>query len=183
MRITKLFLICMCCAMFAQMAWGQAASAPASNGVLGYLDPHTGAFRPVPSAVEENAEPLALTTFGGTVTVTLTITLKTTAITNVNCIADVSVVDAISTGVPRIIGESNTVAATGTGTTRKCVLKIPYSWALATQSTDTMSTNYTVLGTTGATGLPQRTSTLSPLDSRKVPINGTTTSLTANVTL
>ncbi len=183
MKTAKLLLICVCCVMVTTTVWGQTASRVTRPGVLGYLDPQTGAFRPVPQATEDNAELTPLTTFGGTVTVTLTITLKTTAITNVTCSAEVSVEDNITTGFPRFIGESNTVAATGTGTSRKCALKIPYSWALGTQSSDSMSTSYNVFGTTGTNGLPERTNTVSPLDTRKVPINGTITALTANVTL
>ena len=184
MRLTKLMLICVCCLMVAPAVWGQAASSAARPGVLGYLDPRTGAFRPVPAVVDEAAVELpALTTFGGTITVTLTITVKSAGITNVTCTAEVSVIDAQTTITPRIFAESDAVAATGTGTARKCVLTIPYSWALATQPNDSMSTTYSVTGTGASNALPQRSSTLSPLDTRKVPINGTTTALTANVTI
>jgi hypothetical protein len=83
-----------------------------------------------------------------------------------------------------ILAEANSVLATGTGSTRTCKLSIPYSWGLTTQSSDNMTTTYTVVGTTGTTtGVPLRSSTLSPLDTRKVPANGTITALTANVTL
>lgn len=182
MKPYKLLLICMCCVMVVPAVWGQTANGPAKPGILGYLDPHTGAFRPVPSAAEEGPDPAALTTFGGTITVTLTITLKTTGLTNITCSEEVSVVDAITTS-PRVFAESDSVAATGTGTTRICKLSIPYSWGLATQASDSMTTSYSVIGRTGTTGLPQRTSTLSPLDTRKVPANGTITALTAAVTL
>ncbi len=181
MRITKLLLICMCCVMVAPAVWGQTANSQAKPGILGYLDPRTGAFRPVPSAAEEGPDAAALTTFGGTITVTLTITLKTTGLTNITCSEEVSVVDGTTS--PRFFAESNTVAATGTGTTRTCKLSIPYSWGLTTQASDNMSTSYVVFGSTGTTGLPQRSSTLSPLDTRKVPANGATTALTAAVTL
>jgi hypothetical protein len=181
LRITKLWLICMCCVMVAPAVWGQAATAPAKPGILGYLDPHTGAFRPVPSAAEEGPDVAAPTTFGGTVTVTLTITLKTTGLTNITCSEDISVVDNPTS--PRVFDETNTVAATGTGSTRTCKLSIPYSWGLTTQATDNMTTSYSVSGSTGASGLPQRTSTLFPVDTRKVPANGTITNLTASVTL
>jgi len=179
MRITKLLLICLCCVMVAPVVWGQTENGPAKPGILGYLDPHTGAFRPVPSGAEES--PDALTTFTGTITVTLTITLKTTGLTNITCSEEVSVLDAAATS-PRFYAESNSVAATGTGTTRTCKLSIPYAWALATQASDNMSTSYVVFGST-STGPPTRSSTLSPLDTRKVPANGATTALTANVTL
>lgn len=179
MRITKPSLICMCCLIAASAVWGQAGNSPAKPGILGYLDPHTGAFRPLP-VVEDDAELPAATTFTGTVSVTLTITLKTTSLTNVTCVADVVAFDASNTVV---LEESNTVAATGTGATRTCKLTIPYAWSLTTQSTDNMQTSYSVLGNTGTTGLPQRTSSRSPLDTRKIPGNGVTTTLTAAVTL
>lgn len=181
MRITKLLLlICICCVMFAPTVWSQTANSPAKYGILGYLDPHTGAFRPVPSATEEGPDPAALTTFGGTITVTLTITVKSTGLTSFSCTAEVSMLDDISVSA-RGYSESATAAATGSGTTRTCKLTIPYSWALATQASDSMTTSYVVFGT--ATAGTQRSSGLSPLDSRKVPANGGTTALTANVTL
>jgi hypothetical protein len=183
MRITKLLLICICSVVFVPAVWGQAASAPATQGILGYLDPQTGAFRPVPSAAEESPDlAAASTTFTGTITVTLTITLKTTALTNITCSEEVSVLDGATTGAARFFGESNSVAATGTGITRTCKLSIPYSWGLTTQASDSMTTGYAVVGVTGTT-LPQRTSTHSPLDTRKVPANGAITALTAAVTL
>lgn len=181
MKTTKLLLICMCCLIAAPAVWGQVANSPAKPGILGYLDPHTGAFRPVPQALAEDAEAPAATTFTGTITLTITVTLKTTAITNVTCTADVSALDGTTSFTS--FGESNTVAATGSGATRSCKLTIPYSWSLTSQSTDTMSTSYTVFGTTGTTGLPQRTADRSPLDSRKIPASGATTTLTAAVTL
>jgi len=181
MKIKNLLLICVCCVLAAPAGWGQTANSQAKPGILGYLDPRTGAFRPVPTAPTEDPDFLAAaTTVTGTVTVTLTITLKTTSITNITCIEEVGVVD---NGFARNLSESNTVAATGTGTTRTCKLSIPYSWSLLTATTDTMTTDYSVVGYTGTNGLPQRSSSLFPLDSRKVPSTGTTTALTAAVTL
>ena len=111
---------------------------------------------------------------------TLTIALKTTALTNINCSEEVSVLDGTTS--PRFLAESNSVAATGKGTTRTCNLSIPYSWGLTTQASDNMTTSYSVFGIT-TTGVPERTSSLSPLDTRKVPAKGVTTALTAAVTL
>jgi hypothetical protein len=168
--------------MVAPTVWAQTANSQAKPGILGYLDPHTGAFRPVPAAAEESPEAPAATIFTGTINVTLTIALKTAGLTNITCTLDVSVLDAITTS-PRIFAESNTIAATATGTTRTCKLSIPYSWGLTTQSSDNMTTSYGVFGTTGTTGVPQRSSSLSPLDTRKVLANGGMISLTAAVTL
>lgn len=183
MRITKLLLGFACFVVAASAIWGQAANNQAKPGILGYLDPHTGAFRPIPAvAAEDDAGTAAATTIGGTINVTLTITLKTTSITTVTCSADVSAVDN-ATVSPVSIEESNVVAGTGTGTTRTCKLTIPYAWSLTTPTSDNMQTSYSVFGGVGTTGLPQRTSSRFPLDTRKVPANGAITSLTASVTL
>ena len=181
MRITTLLVVCMCCLVAAPAVWGQAPNTSAKPGILGYLDPQTGAFRPIPQMAAEDVELPAVTTFTGTISVTLTITLKTTGLTNITCTADTTVIDNLTS--PVNYTESNTVAATGTGSTRTCKLTIPYSWALATQPSDSMSTGYTVFGSTGTSGLPQRIASRSPLDTRKVPSNGTTTTLTAAVTI
>ena len=111
-------------------------------GILGYLDPDTDAFRPVPAADETTD---ALTTFGGTITVSFAITVKSTGLTNVSCTIEVSVLDAL-TSSPRSYGESATAAATGSGTTRTRKVTLPYAWALATQASDNMTTSYFVTG-------------------------------------
>lgn len=184
MRITKLVLICLCCLIAAPALMGQAASNAPRPGILGYLDPHTGAFLPVPQATEEAAEPPAVTTVTGTVTLTITVTIKSTGITTVTCSQQESVEDALTSGSPRFLSETNTVAATGTGSTRTCKLSIPYSWGLSTESSDKMLTGYTVSGAASATGaLPARTSSNTQLDSRAIPANGATTALTAAVTI
>jgi hypothetical protein len=177
MRTSKVLLICLCCLIGAPAVWGQAANPQANHGILGYLDPQTGAFRMLP-AVDNSVEPPALTTFTGTINLTITVTVKTTGITNVICTMGVSVADS---SFARSFIESDTVAATGTGTTRTCKLSIPYSWALATQSTDTMTTDYAVTGAASTTGTtpPIRSTSLSSYDTRKVPASGAITTLTA----
>ena len=81
MRTTRLLFTCMCCLIAAPAVWGQTPNTSAKPGVLGYLDPHTGAFRPIPQMAAEDIELPPPTTFGGTISVTLTITLKTTGLT------------------------------------------------------------------------------------------------------
>jgi len=180
MKITKLLLLCLSCVLSMPMVWGQSANGSSKSGILGYLDPQTGAFRPVPSATE-GPERAALTTYGGTITVTLTITVKPTTLTTFSCTASVSVLDDIESSL-RGYNEGATAAATGTGTTRTCTLTIPYSWALATQSSDSMTISYAVFGSVKS-AVTNRTSGLSPLETAKVPANGATTALTAAVTL
>jgi hypothetical protein len=186
MKISKLLLICICCLIAAPAVWGQAANSQAHHGILGYLDPQTGAFRPAaPAAEDAAAEPPPVATFTGTLNLTITVTIKSVGITSVFCSMNTSVTDAPTTISPRFFDESNSVTASGTGTTRTCKLSIPYSWALATQSSDSMVTSYSVTGTpTTTTALPNRNSTLSPYNSTKVPATGTTTTLPgASVTI
>jgi hypothetical protein len=180
MKITKLLLLCLSFVICAPMVLGQSANDLSKSGILGYLDPHTGAFRPVPSATE-GPGPAALTTYGGTITVTLTITVKSTALTAFSCTASVSVLDDIEKSL-RGYNEGATAAATGSGGTRTCTLTIPYSWALATQSSDSMTISYAVFGSVKS-AVTNRASGLSPLETTKVPANGATTALTAAVTL
>src|ERR1700682_3173184 len=111
MRITKLLLFCICFVMIASASWGQTANRPGKPGILGYFDPQTGTFRPVPSAAEGDSDLAAATTFTGTITLTLTITLKTTGLTNITCSEDVSVTDGTTS--PSFFTESNSVTATG----------------------------------------------------------------------
>lgn len=180
MRVTKLLWIAMCFLLAAPAVWSQATTTTSRLGILGYLDPQTGAFRPVPQAAAEDIEAPAAATIGGTIA-TLTITLKTTTLTNITCSAAVSALDGTTS--PVFFEESNTVVATGTGTTRTCKLTIPYSWSLASAASDSMTTGYTVLGSAGTTLARQRTASRSPLDVRKVPANGAIAARTASVTL
>lgn len=189
MKISKLCLICISCFLTALAANGQSGSAQAKPdqtgpGILGYLDPHTRSFRPLPQVADSPVEPPALTTFTGTVKLTITITVKTAGITSVNCAVFVSTSDGAVTGNLRFLSEIDVVAATGTGATRTCTLSVPYSWALATQASDIMQTSYEV----GNSLLlkpapPARLNALLRVDSRKVPANGTITTLTASATI
>jgi hypothetical protein len=182
MRITKLLLICICCVLVAPALWGQNANSQAAKpGILGYLDPKTGAFRPVPMATDEELDPTTFTTFTGTITTTITITVKSTGLTTIGCSLEADVEDNITTAF-RSYDESVSAVATGSGSTRTCKLTIPYSWSLATQPSDNINVSYLVFGGT-ATNVTARTTALSPLATKKVPSSGTTTTLTAAVTL
>jgi hypothetical protein len=181
MRITKILLVCLFCLMGVSAVWAQTENTQSKVGILGYLDPKTGAFRPVPQVSSDAIEPeLTFTSFTGTITVTLTITVKSTGLTTFVCTASTGTADAAS---GKSYSEGVTANATGTGTTRTCKLTIPYAWSLASQASDSMSTSYTVIGTAGTTIAPSRTSDLFNLDTRKVPANGAVTTLTAAVTL
>jgi hypothetical protein len=181
MKITHVLLLCLCCVMVVPAVCAQTAKSSSRTGILGYLDPATGAFRPVPAVADDGTPPATVTTFGGTITVTFTITVKSTNLTSFTCSVNASVIDDPGAS-ERIYDESSTATATGSGATRTCKASIPYSWALATQSTDSMSITYIVFGS-ATSPVAQRTSGLSPLDTTKVPANGATTALTADVTM
>ena len=185
--MSKLMLLCTCCLMVVPAIWAQAASTT-NHGILGYLDPNTGAFRPIPPAAQDDAERGAATTFTGTINLTITITLKTAGLTNVGCSMNVNVTDESGTASPTFYNEFDNVPATGSGTTRTCSLSIPYSWALATQPSDTMTIDYGANGniqhSTGTTVfITNRNTNRNPLTVLKVPANGATTTLTAAATL
>lgn len=188
MRISKLLFTCMCWLLGVAAVWGQAANSQSANGqgkpgILGHYDPQTRIFRPLPQARDSAVEPLVLTTFTGTINVTFTITLKSSSISNPACIVFMDVQDAATTSSLRRLTEIGIVASTGSGSTRTCTVSIPYSWGLATQSSDMMQTSYEITALPlGAAKPPDRTSILIRLDNRKVPANGTITTLTASVT-
>ena len=188
MRFSKLLFTCMCWLLGVAAVWGQAANSQSANGagkpgILGHYDPKTRVFRPLPQARDGAVEPPPLTTVTGTITATITITLVSSGIANPGCVLTVGVQDAVSTGGPRSLSEASVVAATGTGSTRTCTVSVPYSWSLATQSSDFMQTSYEITGLPLLTAKPpDRTSVLAPLDTRAVPANGTTTTLNISVT-
>ena len=149
MKAKKLFWVCVCCPIAAVMAWGQVTNA-----------------RPAAQEFQLSALP----TYTGTVYVTLTITVKTASLTSISCTAHVFVDDAAGSGAKH--NEYDTVAASGTGTTRTCSLKIPYAWSLGGQPYDYMYSDYSVSGMAGTTsGLPKRTVSVDLFDSRSVPPN------------
>jgi hypothetical protein len=180
MKITKMFLVCICCLTVALIAWSQTTDNPAGPGILGYLDPQTGAFRPAhPSAQVMTASALPVST--GKIDLTLTITVKTAGLTNISCAVHARVDDGGGQGD---YDESASVAASGTGTTRTCTLKTPYAWSLGDAPVDFLYTTWSVTGQAGTTGgLPQRTVSNSLFDQRNVPPNGAITTLTAAVTM
>ena len=182
MRLTMVFLLSTCFLAAAIPAWGQAAKQfPTKPGILGYLDPRTGAFRPVfpLPATDDNEELPAATTVTGTVTLTITITNKSADL-QILCDVDVATMDGPSTS-QTFYEETAEVQATGSPT-KTCKFTVPYSWSLNTPSTDTMTTSYIVTGASGSGGLLARGSSRLPLDTRKVPANGAITALTASVT-
>ena len=153
------------------------------RAIPGTFDPKTSLFTPTPAVMASDVKAPAATVFGGKLVFNFTITVASTlAATDViTCSADADVLD-LGAGVPLI--EEATVKATRSGTTATCAVTIPYSWSLATASTDKMSLSYVIsgMGATAATALPSRLSSQG-LGSFAIPANGTTSTYTIKATI
>jgi hypothetical protein len=187
MKVSRIIVGMIVCALSSQLAWGQEASPARTRGALGYFDYSTGAFRLVGPMTEDfNSDSLAATTpQTGTVTVNFTITIKSVIPANylISCGVSAIVTEVSIAGV-NIISEDAAVAATRTGSTAKCTVTIPYSWALLNPSTARLSLNYTLGASkaTAATGLLSRLS-LGTIANIAAPASGSTTTQTVNAVL
>jgi hypothetical protein len=168
-------------------AW--AGDAPAtSKGVLGYLDPTTGAFRPARQAASAEPQAAAATavTRYGVVEVTGTYYIHSATITGstpIVCVATLSTYDYASEVDYSSIEEAASAKATVSGNKATCVVEIPYEWFLYSVTTDTVSVNVSVyagLGTNTITGALAGSVRLSErgLPSIPVPADGATTLIT-----
>jgi hypothetical protein len=177
MRIAKSILVCVCLLGLAQPVWSQKApeAAKPTTGILGYLDPKTGAFRPVIQnpAEDEEVEPALATT--GKFVFNFTISIKSTTLGSdtIACTAS-AITSEFSANFTAT--EEASVKATVTGSTAKCTVTIPYSWNLKTPSADNVTLSYSVEALAASTSA----ATLNRLSSQnlptiKVPATGATT--------
>ena len=178
----------------ASSAFGQFASHfPLSHRELGYYDHATGVFTPLQLAAQEAEVPPATTPTTGTIVFSITITLKTAVPKNgvVGCDGH-AFVSGDSSGFNA--QENGFALATGTGTTRTCKVTIPYSWLLASPTTDSIGLNYNAfvaegieLTATNGTGTAVEFGNVRSSDQSiapiKVPVNGATTTETVSITL
>ena len=185
-RISMMILGCICFAALTQPVWGQ-TGAQNPRAVPRHLT--SGTTMPKPTAVEDNLDfaQAALTTFGGTFTFKITITIKSTNLgtDTIECSANADVVDFnTTTGVNSgSYIEEAAVAATRSGSTATCTVNIPYSWGLANGSTDIVGLSYSIYAfNTTANGLPIRDNGHS-LPNMHVPANGTTTTINVAATI
>jgi hypothetical protein len=182
-RVLIVLLVCACLVAGAPL-WGQ--NSAAQHGIRGYLDPLTGAFHSLPQP-EADVEPAALTTFAGKFVFKFTITVNATiaSAAKIACAASIGTDDNLTGGNPNFISEEAVAPAVRSGSTATCTVNIPYSWALATGATDTISVGYNIIApveVAAVTGqLPSRASSAS-LPTIKVPASGTTTTETITAT-
>lgn len=160
--------------------YGQDAAA--SPGIEGYLNSRTGVFHAIRrSPPQDDAEPLATTTYTGTFVVNFTITVSSVipVTKTIGCVAGASLVDTGT--VHAIVDLAGSAVTRGTGSTVTCSVSIPYSWSLASASTDSVELSYAVTFpadfSTPAGLWPHRTGSQA-IGKIKVPVSGTTTTET-----
>jgi len=189
MRILRIILVCACLAGLTQSVWGQQTQQTqqtkptAPSGIPGYLDPRTGTFKPLANiAPPEESETEAVAASSGDFAITFNISVKSSipSTETIACVFD-AVVFGDSSG--KSVTDSMTVAATRSGATATCKLKMFYSWPLASPTTDLVSLDYEIVaGEFVSPALPLRISTQT-LSSIKVPALGATTTMTIAATI
>ncbi len=187
-RISMMILSCICFTALTQPVWGQ-TGVRNPRAVPGHLTSATTNHAPM--VVEDNLDLAlaSLTTFGGTFTFKITITIKSTNLGSdtIECSAAATVDDINKTTFTSsgFYIEEASVLATRSGSTATCTVNIPYSWGLANGSTDVVGLLYTIAAfnpTASSFGLPGRDNS-HDLASIKVPANGTTTTMNAAATI
>ena len=187
-RISITILGCICFAALTQTIWGQVGD-QSPRAVPGHLT--AGTTNPRPMVVEDNLDLAlaSLTTFGGTFTFKITITIKSTNLGSdtIECSAAATVNDINSTTgmFSGVYIEEASVIATRSGSTATCTVNIPYSWGLANASTDLVGLDYVIIAlnpTAASFGQPGRNHT-HILANIKVPTNGTTTTINVAATI
>jgi hypothetical protein len=175
------------CLLSAVSLWAQ--NAAAVHGIPGYLDPRTGIFHstPQPHVAADVEAPVTTTKFTGKFVVNFTIKVNSTFSSTdlIGCIVGASV-ENIGTENP-ITEVAGSSVARGTGTTVTCSVTIPYSWNLASASTDKVDLNYVILVpgafvSTPTSAYPTRTAD-QLIGEIAVPTSGTTTTKTVTPTI
>lgn len=171
-ELVTLFFACACVVAPVQPAWSQMPMG-ALPGIPGYLDPQTNRFIPMPQKPVEGAATAApITPTTGTLVVTLTIAI----------LPSIPMSETISCGVSAIVIDQSSglsfsgsagASATRSGSMAKCTVTLPYSWALSSADSDTISLGWGI-GTCGTCGQASRSAS-GTLGAISVPASGSTT--------
>jgi hypothetical protein len=180
-RISSILLVG-ACMVAAVPLWGQ--NVVGTHGLRKYYDPQARVLIALPQADSAAAEEPATTTFTGTFVFDFTITVKAniTSTAKIQCTATATLLDI---GTSNEIVEQDTVLAVRTGSTATCSPTIPYSWNLATGSTDKVMLGWIITAPSEATStavLPSRLSEQISFASISVPATGSTTTETLKPT-
>lgn len=153
-----------------------------NRGIRGYLDPRTGIFHSIPhfDTPDVAEPPPAKTTFTGSVVMNFTITVSSAfaSTTPIACIGEIGLQDSgSSNNIFEVAGSS---VSRGTGSTVNCSVTIPYSWSLASASTDKVRLEYSItapIAFSQTTQFPDRLARQS-IGTIAVPVSGTITTET-----
>jgi hypothetical protein len=161
-----------------------------STDIPGYLNPKTGAFRPKVAVAPSPDATVKLTTYTGTLEFEFTVTVDSTIPSGQKVICEVTteVVDIPTGGSSEnVITEEAATAASLSGKTATCTVKVPYSWALASGPEDQVGVTYRLaIVPTAITSEPDATAVRSSsqqLTPFVVPKSGTTTTKTIEATI
>ena len=185
-KLSTLFLLIACFLGVNVSLLGQTATAV--HEIPGYVDARTKIFYSTPHPQVSDAEPPATTTFAGKFVFNFTITVDSTITSTglIGCNAGASLTD---TGTENNIVELGGTSVTrGTGSTVKCSVTVPYSWKLASSSTDTIGLSYSLTSPAGLPLLQEQSQYPNRLGAQriatiKVPANGATTTETIAATM
>ncbi|MFZ0889299.1 MAG: hypothetical protein WA005_12665 [Candidatus Binataceae bacterium] len=184
MKISRFVFICIAIIALTAPAWSQPAGPSAAMpGIPGYLDARSGAFKPMVINPVETPDVAELTPTGGKFVFNFTITIASPVPAGdvIQCGAGAEAFDGV-----RFFDESASfVTATRSGSSATCKVTIPYSWSLATASSDSVSLSYTVTTgapTTGSAGQLTYRYSSGDLAAIKVPAPGVTTTENVSVT-
>ena len=173
-------------AMLVSLAFSLAATAIAQQEnrdtkIPGYYNPKTRTFstKVAPSLVSD----VATKTYTGTFKFNITVKLDTAVPSGSELLRSASA-ETVDAGTTNVILESEKAKATVSGTTGTCNISIPYSWALASESSDTVSLSYELLIVPTSTTQESFTRDHeSGLPSIAVPVSGATTTETISAVI
>jgi hypothetical protein len=150
--------------------------------ISGVLNLRTGKFMARPANVAGSQVAVVVNPTTGTLAFTINITLKTTFVdtTYFRCQVDASTHDE-TFSEESMFFDSKSVVATRVGDAATCKVFLAYSWLLSNPAATVLSMDYSVYAVPGEKSI-QRNHT-GHVPSITVPVSGSTTNRTVNVTL
>ncbi len=183
MKVLTTTLLGLCLVALTLPAWSQSTNQESvhgkpSHGVLGYLDPRTGTFKPMPP--QSTGEAPTPPPTQGTIVINLYVKVASTfpAGEQFSCGGSASVFES------SFFDEEASVVGNLSGDLLTCTITIPYYWRLSTPGSDTVSVGFTVqaVGPSSSGGLPQRLSDQS-IATIPVPAQYKTTTFSLSATI
>jgi hypothetical protein len=192
MNRTKMLLLSVCLVALSVLLWSQnrrssVQQGRSQQGILGYLDARTGAFRPVPQhpVDADSVGPEATVIYTGRFVYSFTITLSSTIPKGdvIECYGRAYTYDNTR---ETELSEEGASYATVNGTTATCTVTLTYSWPLASPGADPVNLSYIIgVFNPGASidAFDDRVSGHDINRSLPMPANGATTNMNISTTI